>query len=259
MPGDAAEGESAEALVLTQIGGSGPVQVGLLDLAVADEVVEEGVADQSVDGRAGRKGPAGRARHAANHLGALLAQGTAGGRGVVQVEVDDCGLSDAELGEVVVDHRSAVSIQQEALQGAEAVELVRQIHVVAHRRHAAQILRLDLHQFGLVAEGADALDLFGIEREAFRQASGLQRDGVAWIDLQLLGGSAGRAGGDQAKLVLAAVDEDGSRPRRHRLEDVERPQQLGLVADLGDRAGERGHREGRRVEDVHGRHGVCPP
>ncbi|MNY20940.1 hypothetical protein D3C86_1544550 [compost metagenome] len=226
---------------------------------MADQGVVEGVADQRVNRGARRERAAGRASHAADDLSALAAQGASGRGGVVQIEVDDRRLGDAELGEVVVDDRGAVSIQQEALQGAEAVELVGQVHVVADGRHAAQILGLDLGQLRFRPEGADALKLLGVEREALSQTGGLQRHRITRIDLQFLRRRAGRARADQAQLALAAVDEDRARANRHRLEDAQRAEHLRLEANLRNRAGQRGHREGRVVEDVHGRHGFSPP
>lgn len=74
-----------------------------------------------------------------------------------QGEVISRGLGDTELGEVVVDHRRAVGVEQLALERAESMVLVGEFHVATNTGHAAQVFGLHLHELALGAEGANAL------------------------------------------------------------------------------------------------------
>ncbi|MDT4837201.1 hypothetical protein FQZ97_709250 [compost metagenome] len=159
-------------------------------------------------------------------------------------------LGDAELGIEVVDHRRAVSVEDQALDGADAVKLDGGIQVAVHARQALvdQILRA-LH-FGFATEGAQVLD--GVRQQGVvllqvRNHEGTQVTAVASLRTYRFAALAHRHQGQTALVVL---DGHGGGGDTFLAEQAQRADAARLVGLLVDGGGQAGNAESVVVENV---------
>jgi hypothetical protein len=167
-------------------------------------------------------------------------------------------LRDPELGEQVIDHRTAVGIQDLALDRADPEMLQRGVHLGRHLGHALVDHRLHAFQHAFGAEGAHVLHLIGKDRVLERDVRHHQRAGLALVGRVLdCRGTAGR-GLDEVEAPLALLDHhrgggDALLPEQAELADPPRD-----IGHLVDGIGQRHHGEGRAGEDVQSGHQRCP-
>jgi hypothetical protein len=189
---------------------------------------------------------------------ALLLHCPCGRACIVEIEVDLGVLADPELGEQVVDHRTAVGIQDLALDRADAEMLERRVHLGRHLGEPLVHHRLHALQQALRAEGTDSLDLVGedgvLEGDMrYHEGAGLPRV-VGVLDR---GCPSGR-GLDQVEAALLLFDHDRGGGHTLLPEQTELTDPARDVGHLVDGVGERHHGEGVAGEDVQGGHRQSP-
>ncbi|MDT4855104.1 hypothetical protein FQZ97_894450 [compost metagenome] len=163
-------------------------------------------------------------------------------------------LGDAELLVEVVNHRSAVGVQDQTLDGTDTVELQSGLEIATELGQALVDHILDRLQLALAAEGAQVLD--GVRQQGVagfqvRHDEGAQ---VACIAVGRLHRLATLAHRHQADLALVVFDGDGGGGDAFFLEQAQSADTARLVILLVDGGGQAGDAEGVVVENVHVSH-----